>query len=376
MKILHLIHSYGFAGAEKHLMELLPELNKYGFESELICICWSKGAGTLQEHLDELQKKGVKTRVITWKVKLQYFPIARKIARYMKANHIQVIHTHLIYADLVAALIKTFFYKKVTLLSTKHGYTGAFQLQAKLEKGKMRHDGYYYGTRWIINHVDHNLAVSKVISDLYYQLKLGKSRMKYVHHGISAPPVAKKIEVKGNPKIIMVGRLEETKGHIYLIHALPQIIKKFPGLKLILLGEGPLKEELVAEATRLQVIQHIDFIGFATPSAYTWQCQVMVAPSLFEAFGIVYIEAFALKIPLVAFDGGAADEVIDQNETGILVPQKDSDKLAEKIIFLLENPGERKRLTENAYNKFKNYYTVERMSREVVAWYHSVLDKE
>src|SRR4029077_10988312 len=109
------------------------------------------------------------------------------------------------------------------------------------------------------------------------------------------------------------------------------------------------------------------------PGTYTWQCQLMILPSLFESFGLVYIESFALKIPVVAFDVEAGNQIIEDNETGILVTTKDSNELAEKIIYLLESPEERKRIIENAYAKYITYYNVERMAKETAEWYHSVL---
>ena len=174
----------------------------------------------------------------------------------------------------------------------------------------------------------------------------------------------------------MVGRLSLIKGHTYLFQVLPQLIQKFPRIKLLILGDGPLKNELIIQATRLKIIDHIEFIGFANPMQYAAQCQLMILPSLFESFGLVYIESFALKIPLVAFDAEAGNEIIENNETGILVPKNDPNALAEKIIFLLESPEERNRIIANAYNKYLTYYNVERMARETAEWYYSILDPQ
>ncbi|MEO6220330.1 MAG: glycosyltransferase family 4 protein, partial [Ginsengibacter sp.] len=234
---------------------------------------------------------------------------------------------------------------------------------------------YYFITRVVINRIDHNLAVSRALSEMYHSLRLGKNNMKYIHHGISLEPCPEKHEqLKGNPKIIIVGRLFPIKGHTYLIQALPEIIKKFPGLKLIVVGDGPLKDRLVHQATSLGVLDHIEFVGFAKPETYSSQCQLMILPSLFESFGLVYIEAFALKIPVIAFDVEAGNQIIENNETGILVAKGDIKMLAEKIMFLLDSPVERNRIIENAYNKYLSYYNVERMAKETAEWYHSVLE--
>ena len=373
MRILHLLYTRGVAGAEKHLLDLLPELKKYDIDCELLCITSPKSATFLEEYCAEMDRKGVKTTLITSKSKIFFLSAAKKISRYLKLNKFHIVHSHLFNADLLAVLVKKFYLKKLIILSTKHGYEEKYQLQIGLGNRKIRYNAYFFISRWIIKQINHNLAVSRAISDLYYHLKFDKRRMKYVHHGISIPLNGKGNLLKGNPKILMVGRLVQIKGHIYLIQALPVIIEKFPDIKVIIAGEGPIKNQLITQANNYNVLNHIEFAGFTAPQTYSSQCQLMVLPSLFESFGLVYIESFALKIPVIAFDTQAANEIIEHNETGILVEKEDVQTLAEKIIYLLESPEERKRLAENAYQRFETYYNVERMAKETVEWYHSVL---
>ncbi len=75
----------------------------------------------------------------------------------------------------------------------------------------------------------------------------------------------------------------------------------------------------------------------------------------------------------MAFDVPAGNEIITNNETGLLVPVYDSKALAEKIIYLLQNPSERKRLAANGYEKYTSYYNSARMIRETAAWYRMIL---
>jgi glycosyltransferase involved in cell wall biosynthesis len=365
------------AGAEKHLLDLLPELKKHDINCELLCISSPKSAASLEEYCAEMNRKGVKTTLITPKSKISFLSAAKKISQYLKLNKIHIVHSHLFNADLIAILIKKIYFKKLIVLSTKHGYEEKYLLQIGLGNRKIRYNVYYFISKWVIKQINHNLAVSRAISDVYYHLKFGKHRMKYVHHGIGVPSINEKRKpLNGNPKILMVGRLMQIKGHIYLIQALPEVIKKFPELKLILAGDGPIKDDLITISKNLDVLDHIEFVGFAAPQLYVSQCQLMVLPSLFESFGLVYIESFALKIPVIAFDAEAGNQIIENNETGILVLKRDSKALAEKIIFLLESPEERKRIAENAYKRFQTYYNVERMAKETIEWYRSILNQE
>ncbi|MDQ6843706.1 MAG: glycosyltransferase family 4 protein [Bacteroidota bacterium] len=374
MKILHLIYSSGIYGAEKHLLDLLPALKKEGINCELLFICPAQSIGSLQMYSNEMNAQGIKTALLPTKSKFFALATAKKIYRYLKSNDIKIVHSHLFSADLIAVLIKTFYSKKLVILSTKHGYEEKYLVQYGLGNKKIRYNPYYFISKAILKKTDHNLAVSSALSKLYSSIGLLKNRMKYIHHGINMQPSApQKIGPEGYPKIMMVGRLSVIKGHIYIIEALPEVIKKFPGVKLLLLGDGPLKNKLINQAAALNVLDHIEFMGFANPEDYACQCQLMVQPSLFESFGLVYIEAFALKIPVVAFDAEAGNEIIENGETGILVPSKDVKALAESIIYLLESPGERNRIVANAYKKYLAYYNVERMGKETAEWYAAVL---
>src|SRR6185437_11552005 len=95
--------------------------------------------------------------------------------------------------------------------------------------------------------------------------------------------------------------------------------------------------------------------------------------SLYESFGLVYIESFASRIPVVAFKTDTASEIIEDNKTGILVEKENVKQLAKKISELLSNPDKRQQIIENAYKRFETYYNVERMAKETAEWYRAVL---
>ena len=237
---------------------------------------------------------------------------------------------------------------------------------------------YYYISRYLGHNFDENVTVSRAMSDLYFTLKLTPQRIQYIHLGMDlALPFAK--ENYGDfkmttPQLIIVGRIEKIKGHQYLFDAMPDIMEVFPDVKLLILGNGAEKEQLVNQAAALGIENNISFLGYQqNPYDHIVQSDIIVLPSLFEPFGLVYIEAFALKTPVVAFDVPASNELITNNETGILVPVYDSRVMAEKIIYLLQNPLERKRLAENGFNKYTDYYLTSRMISETTSWYSTIL---
>ncbi|MEP7250744.1 MAG: glycosyltransferase family 4 protein [Ginsengibacter sp.] len=374
MKILHLIYTTGVAGAEKHLLYLLPALKKFDVHCELLLICPKRNIDDLRQYCEGLNERGIMTTLFPVKSRMFYLTASKKIFRYLKSCGIGIVHSHLFSADFIAVLIKKLYFRDVIIFSTKHGYEEKYLVQYGLGNKKVRYNLYYFLSKVIIKITDHNVAVSQALSEMYYFLKLSATRMKYIHHGICLNASSAQAEVKGEPIIIIVGRLYTIKGHNYLFQALPEIIEKFPELKLLVLGEGPLRDELIKQATALNVNHHIEFVGFAPPAKYIHRCQLMVVPSLFESFGLVYIESFALKIPVVAFDVEAGNQIIENNKTGILVPRGNIDMLSKAIIRLLQSPNQRKIIVENAYTKYLSNYTVERMAKETAEWYFSILN--
>ncbi|MGN6267675.1 MAG: glycosyltransferase family 4 protein [Ginsengibacter sp.] len=374
MRILHLIYSSGIYGAEKHLLNLLPALKKYNIECDLIFICSKKTIPSLQEYCKQMNDKGIKTSLVLASSKVSFLLAMRKIFHYIKANNIRVVHSHLFSADLIAVLVKKIYFKKLVILSTKHGYEEKYLLQYGLGNKKINKNLYYFISRAVIRSIDHQLAVSDSLSKMYASLKLVIDKMASIGHGISLQKSTEApVSLDGNPNIIIVGRLSEIKGHTYLLQALPQVIKTFPELKLIILGHGPLKDKLIKQADKLQIQDRIEFIGFANPQRYFPQCQLVVVTSLYESFGLVYIESFASRIPVVAFKTETASEIMEDNETGILVEKGNVQQLAEKIIDLLSNRDKREQIVENAYKKFEIYYNAERMAKETAEWYRAVL---
>lgn len=379
MKILHLIYSEQVAGAEKYLANLLPGLKKEGIDCQLICVCPPADAHKFSTYCEALNDKGVKTILITG-TKFGFVSVARRINLYLRDNHIGYLHSHLFKSDLLAVMIKKCFNKKISLLSTKHGYQEKYLSSYDEHKGRIVYNGYYFISRYLARNINEHVAVSKTMSDLYYDLKLTRTRVKYIHHGIDMPALPETVTEKkfrlASPQLVIIGRIEKMKGHQYLFEAMPGIIKQFPEVKLLVIGNGTQKEYLVKLASRLGIENNILFMGFEEdPYPFISHSDVTVLPSLFEPFGLVYIEAFALKVPVVAFDTPACNEIVSDNETGLLAPVYNSAALADKIIYLLQHPEERKRIGENGYVKYTGYYNTERMTRETAAWYRSVITK-
>ena len=377
MKILHLIYSEQVAGAEKYLLNLLPGLQLEGIDCDLICVSPEKHKYKFIAFCDELNQKGIKTILIAGD-KFSFLSIAKRISKYLKNNNINYLHTHLFKSDLLAVMVKKIFNKKVFLISTKHGYQEKYLSNYPVNKNKIIYNAYYFISKYLARNINEHVTISQAMSDLYFNLKIIPRRIKYIYHGINVTVPDSTNDTKefriARPQLIIVGRVEEIKGHKYLFDAMPAIIDKFPDVKLLIIGNGTQKEFLLSKTISLGIENNISFLGFReNPYPYIAHSDIIVLPSLFEPFGLVYIEAFALKIPVIAFDVPASNEIIEDNETGLLVPLANSKILTEKIIYLLQNPEKRNRLAEKGYAKYMGYYNTGRMVKETADWYRSII---
>lgn len=377
MRIAQLIYTNGIAGAEKYLQQLLPPLKEYGIECHLIVVCSTAAEKQLSDYCGSMKKLGIPS-ILFVTSRIGFINTARKISRYCKENDINILHAHLMNSDILAVAVKLFFNKKILLLSTKHGYKESYFTHNTENIGKAPHNFYYFLTKFLIARIDKNITISKAIAELYHEMKLTRSKMPFIHHGISVGkkaiyPEGESQFRKASPQLIIAGRLAKIKGHAYLFDAMPKIIAQFPAVHLLVMGEGAEHENLEKKAELLGIQNNISFIGFKNdPYSYIENSDLIVLPSLYEPFGLVYIESFALKTPVVAFDVKACNEIIVNNDTGILVPVKDIEGLANSIISLLQNPDELERLARNGYNQYLTYYNTERMIKDTVDWYRKI----
>lgn len=377
MKIAHLIYSEQVAGAEKYLLDLLPGLKASGIECHLICITPAADAHKFTHLCATLNNKGVPAIQLFGTVK-KFLPLAKNVNRYLAENKIGYLHAHLFKSDLLAVMVKKLFNRKIMLLSTKHGYEEKYCSNYHRYKGKIVYNLYYLISRYLLANIDKQVAVSKAMSDLYYQLKLTRKRLPFIHHGINVKGTAQTADGAqyrfSDQQLLILGRIEEVKGHTYLFAALPAVIKVFPAVKLLIIGNGTQQPALQQQAAALGIENNVSFLGFQPePYPFMASSDILVSPSLYESFGLVFIEAFAMHLPVIAFDAPAANEIIEDDKTGLLVPVYNSDELAKKIISLLQDTAKGKQLADAAFEKHSSYFNTARMVNETADWYRSVI---
>jgi phosphatidylinositol alpha-1,6-mannosyltransferase len=160
----------------------------------------------------------------------------------------------------------------------------------------------------------------------------------------------------GQGYLLIVGRMapgERYKGHDQVMEILPQL----PEARLVVVGEGDDRPRLAARAADLGLARRVAFTGFvseATLAELYRRAAVFVMPSLGEGFGLVYLEAMRAGKPCVAARGSAAEEVVVDGETGLLVAQDDPGALAAALRLLLGSPDRARRMGEAGYRRWRS----------------------
>ncbi|MGW4500969.1 glycosyltransferase family 4 protein, partial [Micromonospora sp. NPDC004336] len=133
------------------------------------------------------------------------------------------------------------------------------------------------------------------------------------------------------PLVGYAGRLVYEKGVQHLVHAVPYLRERHPGLRVVIAGDGPYRTELEEEARRLALGQTVRFAGFMDATqlpALLGATDATVVPSLYEPFGMVALEAAAAGAPLAVARTGGLAEIVEPGVTGVTFPHSDPDALA------------------------------------------------
>ena len=223
------------------------------------------------------------------------------------------------------------------------------------------------------------LAVSKPVSNfMIRQRKVKSSQLETLVIGLplkafQAPSseivtqLRLNLGIRPNEQVVCtVGRLDTQKGQIYLLEAADQILKNRPQTRFLIVGDGPDRASLEAETQRRGIRDRVIFTGLRNDvPALLALADVVAIPSLWEGGPLTLFEAMNLSKPIVCTPVGVIEDVVQDGVSASLVPIKNSEKLAEKLTLLLEDPELSKKMGEMAWQVCQHYdlhYSAQRLS--------------
>ncbi len=224
--------------------------------------------------------------------------------------------------------------------------------------------------------------IARYCTELY---QIPDSKPFLIPHGISVPPIPppKRRTDDRAVTVLYVGRLEKRKGINSLLQAIPKVMSRASHCKFIIAGadtgdapHGTSYQEHFASFAAPAAREATTFLGYVEAAALSQlyaDCDIFVAPSLSESFGLIFLEAMAHAKPVVAFHAGAVPEVVAHCETGILVELGSTTELANALIRLAENVEMRQEMGMRGYQRVRTRFTTERMVEETVACYRQII---
>ncbi|PGO26567.1 glycosyl transferase [Bacillus cereus] len=351
-RVAFFLSSLDGGGVERMTLNLSQELSDRGYDVDLI-VCNLKG--------DYVKEIPPSLNVYNLKVNKGIFSIF-KLIKYLKSRKPEVFISAKDYLNIIAIISKMLSGIKTNLIvSTRvnistqlsHGFTWKLKIISLLTK-------YFYP------YANKVVAVSEgVKTDLIQLTGLNSKDIKVIYNPVITKGLEEKLaeevyhpwfDSTNIPVIVTVARLHPQKDLQTLLKAMA-IIKKTKDVRLIVVGDGPERNQLELFIRELNLENNVDLVGFkANPYPYLKQSSLFVLSSLYEGFGNVLVEALFAGIPIVSTDcPSGPSEILNNGEFGTLVPIGNADELARAMIKQLDQENNMKSLQSRAYE-----FTVQR----------------
>jgi glycosyltransferase involved in cell wall biosynthesis len=338
VRIAYFSNGTSRGGAEEHILTLLRGLDRERFQPFLIC----------SPEVVEKLRADVPADVGVLSLRLssaRHLRGALGLARFLRQNRIQVLHSHLFYASLFASPIG-WISRVPLIMETPH-------LRESWRHGWFK--GSFFVDRLICRFVDIYIAVSEAnFVYLRETKKLPARKIRVIQNGSDLdrfqPSHRAVIELKlslgfekDDPMLLVSARLEPQKGHCVLLEALPHVLREFPRTRVVFAGEGTLRKQLEEQTQRLALGHCVRFVGWQ-PNLEDWLalCDFTVLSSFYEGLPLVAVESLAAGRPMVATAVDGTLEVIVDGKTGLIVPPGDPQRLADAICRMLRDPAMRR----------------------------------
>jgi glycosyltransferase involved in cell wall biosynthesis len=231
--------------------------------------------------------------------------------------------------------------------------------------------------KWIDRWVIHSINVVACCCNSGAQLLKSHrgfpdDKVAILHHGLrkmeklnpeEISSLRSRFHLNGDMVIGNVSVMEYSKGQQFLIEAMVPLVKTFPQMKCLIVGDGKERKVLEDLARNLGVGERVIFTGHVPqdPAAYMALMNVFVHPSLDEGLPYVIFEAMSLGLPIVSSNVGGIPEQITDGKSGLLVPPGNPSAIAEAVTRCLTHPQLARDLGRNAYEKHQSSFTMEQM---------------
>jgi glycosyltransferase involved in cell wall biosynthesis len=362
LNVLQLIPTLDRSGAEKQMVLLATGLPRDRFRVEVAALT---RLGPLE---GELKDAGLPVTLIGKRLKVDPFALGR-LVRFMKAKKFDVVQTWIFAANV---------YGRVAARRAGVPVVVTAEMAVDLWKGK----GQLAIDRRLAMWTDKVVGNSDAVVDFYRKAGVPDDRLAMIHSGIAdeeppdVDPAAVRAEfgfAPGCPLAIFIGRLAAQKAVDDLLSALDLLQHTEPELRTLIVGDGPLRDQLKARAHAFTLDASVKFLGHREDVPRLLAASdLLVLPSLYEGLPNVVLEAMRFRKPVVATAAPGTTEVVVDGATGRLVPMRDFVALARGIRELIRDPETAHRMGEAGRVRAEAEFRAETMVERFASLYEEI----
>ncbi len=348
IKVIYIYPSLPLGGAEKGLLDML-DLLRSRLTIKIITL-FSKG-----ELASQFEKKGVSVEEVGMNSGA-LFPLKLiSLIKLLKDSKPNVVHTHLVVSNIVGVLVAKIL--GIPVISTVHNVN---QWRSTF---KRFFDRLLYPLR------DCTIVVSHEVGKDLKRVGVYMEKVKIIHNGVHAKGFVS--DGKSNSKFIIgfVSRIVPRKGHKIFFKSLYNLNEIYNNLSAWIVGDGFYMDELVRFVKNLR-LNNVVFMGKRLDVDRIFaRCDVSLLPSKREGLPIAVLESLAVGVPVIVSNIDANMEVVEHRKVGLVMEKRNHEQLSKLLSLSIDNPALRRRLGRNAVIKIKRFFSIERISDDLLALY-------
>ena len=370
IRVLNIISDTNIGGAGRVLLNYLRYTDKSRFET---WVAVPEGSALIPL----LEQAGARVFPVKGMADRSYHrEDVKALEELIRREGPDIVHTHGSLSGRIAARRRG---KKV--IYTRHS---VFPVSAKLRYPPGR-----WVNKWVNEHyADRIIAVSPAAAENLTDAGISPKRVTVILNGVapvarSAPEVCRAVREKyglseGVFTAGILARMEPYKGHLHILEAAQRLKEQGRRLQILMAGTGSYEEELRGEAARRGLEDTVFFLGFqpdVAPVLSVLDVQLNASYGT-EATSLALLEGMSLGLPTIASSYGGNPWIIEDGETGLIFPSRDSGALAACIARLMDQPETKQRMGRRARERFQARFTGEIFARNVERVYLDVLKGE
>ena len=366
MRVLQLISSGGYYGAEAVILNLSKALRRRGCEVRVGTFLNLHATNT--EIAKQAEESGFPVQLIPCAGRLDWNAV-RALRSYVRDERIEVIHSHGYKADIYGYFASR--HESARIISTCHLWPG----------GDVKLWLYSMLDRLLLRRFPRVVAVSEEIAQSLRRMRVSSARLTVIDNGIdmtpftsAMPTLRAELGTGSAPIVGLVGRLAPQKGPDYLLRAARLVRRRMPDVRYVFVGDGPEKTNLQAMAERLSIADKVFFLGRRDdmPQIYR-SLDLMVLPSREEGMPMTIIEALAAGTPVIATRVGSVPKLIRHQETGLLLESGDIKGLSDAIVLMLSKPELRREYAATGRQLVYRQYSADCMADKYLDLYSQIV---